>query len=570
MIRSSDRVNADRIREYVALRKTPLNAHVSRPSANLFRSNWRFLTMWARVDRMGPERPDAAHRAFHSGAALSMELPLSARHYAILLGTIAAALPNASLLRAQGFAAQDQVQLKEPSAHRVYQRDRVDRAEIRIVAATGELAALETANVYRIGANGGLSNVVEGTSITANTVKGVPTGGPYHIYVKWRDGKSATVAPVFVGDLWVLAGQSNMEGVGDLINVAPPNPRVMSLGMDGKWVQAAEPLHWLVDSPDPVHSGNSDDRERRSEEYHKTRTKGSGLGLPFATAMVQATGVPIGLIPCAHGGTRMDQWDPSRKDEGGQSLYGSMMRSILLAGGKVKGVLWYQGESDADTDRTAAYAQVFADFIAAVRSDLGRPDLPFYAVQIGRVVRDGDPKPWNAVQDAQRLLPDRVGNTAVVSVIDLELDDLIHVGTQGLKRAGQRLARVAQHELFGKPGGYTPTFDRVSRGEGNTLVVRFKGVNSPVPGSGSEGYGLQPARHIAGFSIRKENGAEVPIVYEAMVGPSKDTVVLKLTGKPPAGARLSYGWGFDPYCNLTDSLDMAVPVFGPISLDDIK
>ena len=52
----------------------------------------------------------------------------------------------------------------------------------------------------------------------------------------------------------------------------------------------------------------------------------------------------------------------------------------------------------------------------------------------------------------ERLLPERVPNTAVISVIDLELDDAIHVGTQGLKRAGQRLARIAERELFGQVG----------------------------------------------------------------------------------------------------------------------
>ena len=88
-----------------------------------------------------------------------------------------------------------------------------------------------------------------------------------------------------------------------------------------------------------------------------------------------------------------------------------------------------------------------------------------------------DPKGWNAVQDAQRTLPERVPNTAVVSVIDLELDDGIHVGTQGLKRAGQRLARVALRELFGQLGATTPTLDRVTRGPNNTLVLKFKGVN---------------------------------------------------------------------------------------------
>jgi sialate O-acetylesterase len=207
-----------------------------------------------------------------------------------------------------------------------------------------------------------------------------------------------------------------------------------------------------------------------------------------------------------------------------------------------------------------------------VRQDFGQPDLPFYLVQIGRFIRQEDPKHWNAVQDAQRRIVERVSNTAVVAVIDLELDDLIHVGTPGLKRAGQRLARVALHELNGQAGGTTPTFDGAVAGPNNTVIVKFKGVNaadSLQKGAGDAlHYGLRPERHIAGFSIRKEDGAEIPIIFDAAVGPARDTVVLKLNGKVPPGANLWYGWGYDPYCNLTDGTDMAVPVFGPISLDD--
>ena len=252
---------------------------------------------------------------------------------------------------------------------------------------------------------------VNGPNMGSGTIKfadgkltGVPAGGPYTINCRVEVSRVDTnrgvtknvtniaVGPVFVGDLWVLAGQSNMEGVGDLIDVTPPHPQVMMLGMDGKWKQAEEPLHWLVDSPDPVHSGDPKTREQRSAQEHKTRTKGAGLGLPFAVALVEATGVPIGLVICAHGGTSMEQWNPAKKDEGGKSLYGSMLRQFQLAGGKVKGVLWYQGESDANAEASKVYPQVFADFIAAVRSDFGQPELPFYFVQIGRFVRAGDPK----------------------------------------------------------------------------------------------------------------------------------------------------------------------------------
>ena len=281
--------------------------------------------------------------------------------------------------------------------------------------------------------------------------------------------------------------------------------------------------------------------------------------------MVESTGVPIGLIASAHGGTSMEQWNPAKKEQGGNSLYGSMLRQVKLAGGKVRGVLWYQGESDAMGGGWKVFPKVFSDFIAAVRSDFGQPELPFYYVQIGRFVNGSDPKGWNAVQDAQRVLVDRVPNTAVVSVIDLELDDGIHVGTQGLKRAGQRLARIAERELFGQVGATTPTFDRVSKGPHNTLAVKFKGVNMGAAAAAQDGrpgddgrrghddgpaddgdgchgsspgetggIGLKPERHIAGFSIRKEDGTALPLIFEAGVGKARDTVVLKLSGPVPA------------------------------------
>ena len=126
-----------------------------------------------------------------------------------------------------------------------------------------------------------------------------------------------------------------------------------------------------------------------------------------------------------------------------------------------------------------------------MRADLNQPDLPFYYVQIGRFINGGDPKGWNAVQEVQRRLPERVPNTAVVSVIDLELDDLIHVGTHGLKRTGERLARIAERELFGQIGATTPTLDRVSRGSNNTLIVKFKGVNMRIAmGAMAAGMGM--------------------------------------------------------------------------------
>ena len=160
--------------------------------------------------------------------------------------------------------------------------------------------------------------------------------------------RTVSVGPIFVGDLWVLAGQSNMEG-----RRRPDRRHAAESEGHRRWGWTASGRRprsrctgW---STRPTRSIRATRRpaSRAAAEQHKTRTKGAGLGLPFAVAMVEATGVPVGLVACAHGGTSMAQWDPAKKGEGGKSLYGSMLRQVKLAGGKVKGVLWYQGESDA-------------------------------------------------------------------------------------------------------------------------------------------------------------------------------------------------------------------------------
>ena len=104
------------------------------------------------------------------------------------------------------------------------------------------------------------------------------------------------------------------------------------------------------------------------------------------------------------------------------------------------------------------------------------------------------------------------------------------------------------------------------------VQAQFGGMGGGGGMGGATVVGLKPARHIAGFSLRKKDGAEAPLIFDAVVGKARDTVVLKLNGPLPDKEKtfLWYGYGFDPYCNLVDALDMAVPVFGPIPLDDLN
>ena len=397
-------------------------------------------------------------------------------------------------------------------------------------------------------------------------MKGVPTGGPYRLEVRLQG--SPIIYPVdnlFVGDLWILAGQSNMEGHGDLVDVQQPIPQVHSFDMADKWVVAEEPLHTLVSATDRVHwrLNENNEPERwtgdKLDKYITQRKKGAGLGLPFAEEMYRRTGVPIGLIPCAHGGTSMDQWSPALKDREGDSLYGAMFRRFKAVGGNVKGVLWYQGESDANPKAAPEFLKKVEDFVKAVRTDFNEPDLPFYYVQIGRHISNMNVPAWNEIQVAQLKAESELPNVGMVSCIDCSLDDGIHVGTQDLKRLGHRLANRACRDLFPRVKNYgdlkagpRPVSAHYSNG---VIKVSFSGVNGKL---GSEG-------RISGFTIHDQKGDPVPLIYKAAVDPAEaSTVLLYVQGPPPEKASVRYGSGKDPYCNVHDVADMAVPGFGPL------
>jgi sialate O-acetylesterase len=218
-------------------------------------------------------------------------------------------------------------------------------------------------------------------------------------------------------------------------------------------------------------------------------------------------------------------------------------------------VLWYQGESDSGSKETVeAFSERFKNLVAAIREDAGDPDLPFYYVQIARfVLPNGNHDWWNAIQEQQRLLENEIPNSGVVAAVDLALDDLIHIGTPGLKRLGKRLANLAVGAT--RKG---PRLNEVERVPGG-LRVSYSEVNGR----------LLPEGRVSGFSIRDASGQDLCLIYKQEVDLAQPTsVLLSLTGEAPAGARLYYGYGMDPFCNLTDSEDMAALAFGPYDLSE--
>lgn len=244
---------------------------------------------------------------------------------------------------------------------------------------------------------------------------------------------SRTVAqePVAVEplDLFLLVGQSNMAGRGTLApedRVAPQ--RVLTLNAQGAWVPAIDPLHF--DKPTAV---------------------GVGLGRTFGIEIAQASPqVTVGLIPCAVGGSPIDAWTPGTHYPPTNSHpWDDAIRRARLAvrSGKLKAILWHQGESDAQPGLSDAYQAKLEDLIARFRKELDAPNVPFIVGQMGQFPE----KPWSdakrRVDQVHRELPTRIQRTAFVSSDGLTHNgDQVHFDAAGYRELGRRYAQ-AYHEL---------------------------------------------------------------------------------------------------------------------------
>ena len=397
-----------------------------------------------------------------------------------------------------------------------------------------------------------------GDGVFSGTLQGVPAGGPYRVDLTLGDAR-CVIRDILVGDVWLLAGQSNMCGAGlsTTATEMKPDRLVRAFYMDDSWRVAQDPIHQMWDCVDEVHVVLNGGARPSKPAIPKD---GIGPGPMFGREMKRRTGVPQGLIACAHGGTGMATWDPARRDEGGRSLYGAMLRRFVKNGAKVAGLVWYQGCNETNEWDTLNYTLRMQQFVAAVRRDCGAADLPVVMVQLARVVgfRPESGPHWNGVREQQRLLPRTIPNLAVVPAIDLPLDDLIHLSGAGQLRLGRRLAEAAASLRAEGKAGLPPielaAVSPATIGNAGTLIVEFKNVVG----------GLQAAGRPLGFWYQTADG--LAKVFAVVLDGNRAIVRTTLPESQLNGGSLYYGFGLDPVCNITDEAGRSLPAFGPVEI----
>ena len=111
------------------------------------------------------------------------------------------------------------------------------------------------------------------------------------------------------------------------------------------------------------------------------------LAASFADKAAHFFNDKVGLIPCADGGTRIEQWMP------GGLLYDHavMMAKLAMRTSVLSGILWHQGESDCSSDEDMlAHKEKFITMITALRAELGAEQLPLVIGELSELYANSE------------------------------------------------------------------------------------------------------------------------------------------------------------------------------------
>ena len=318
--------------------------------------------------------------------------------------------------------------------------------------------------------------------LSVNTAK---AGGPYLISVSTKD-TTVTLNNVLLGEVWICAGQSNMEMPlrGFMGQEVTGGNREIALSSGYKNIRIFQSRQaksdTLQDEPDVWHSW--------SVVNSKTIKDFSAAGWYFGKFLSDALeGIPIGLIEVVWGGTPAELWI-SRKtmarfpDIGKDSVlavsshYGPLKPSMLfnamvspLTKLRFKGVIWYQGESNVK--RAGKYEKIFSALITDWREQFGF-DFPFYFVQIAPYTYYNQNSA--ILREAQFRVMKNMEKTGMAVTLDIGQKYRIHPAEK--QKVGERLAYWALANDYGFQGlGYTaPEYDHLEVKDSIALVY-FKG-----------------------------------------------------------------------------------------------
>lgn len=221
----------------------------------------------------------------------------------------------------------------------------------------------------------------------------------------------------------LLIGQSNMAGRGFMEEVPPIYHERIQMLRNGRWQMMAEPIHF--------------DRE----------VAGVGPGASFALEWVKEhPDEELGLIPCAEGGSSMDEWaldSPLTRHAISEAKF-AMENSELI------GILWHQGESDSLNQLYKSYAPKLKALFDYLREALNAPEIPIIIGGLGDFLgKSGFGASAVEYQEINQLIKqtaEQEANCYFVTADDLTANpDGIHLNAVSQRKFGLRYYQAFAH-----------------------------------------------------------------------------------------------------------------------------
>lgn len=390
------------------------------------------------------------------------------------------------------------------------------------------------------------------------TLKTGEAGGPYQLEIV--NGKESTCfTDVFLGDVWLAGGQSNMEfalrrvkdAQSEIRKADYPHIRYYKAPRKFYAKQEIAKSNWRVCSPE-------------------TASEFAAVAYYFAKNINKELDVPIGIIQLPVGGTTVEAWvsrellmadkefrpiienyDSIVASYGGQEEYEklySLYRRSLNEYNKLttekkryiakptepmgernfhrpvglfetmlkpvipytlKGFIFYQGESN--TARGAQYRRLFPAMIKEWRDLWKQGDIPFLFIQLPRF--GTKTRYWYEVREAQYIASKRIKNAGMVVSFDQGDPNDIHPIVKDT--VGWRLAQLALGQVYGKEQVYQgPEFKRMRKNDDGSLLLYFGNTGSGIVAKNG-------GTSLSGFTVAGEDGkffpAEAVVVSESQV-----------------------------------------------------
>lgn len=368
----------------------------------------------------------------------------------------------------------------------------------------------------------------------------IPAGGPYRIDTS-LETKSTTpdliwlyrgdcVIHLGVGNLFIIAGQSNSSGYSRDFCVDPLSMDVHLYRNRSKWDLASHPMN------ESTFAGSLANEEMG--------VPGVSPYLSFGRLYAKMTGMPVGLIQTSLGGSAMARWNPEDGD-----LYLNMMDKVHETGGKYSGILWYQGCSDTYPEVAADYLKNFRNYVEAVRKELGY-EIPVFTMQLNRQINGIHDECWGMVREAQRRAAKEIPGVYMLTTSNLSLCDGIHNTAQANVALGEKLAKQCAEILNGQEEYQPPELvkvektdkemqkDRQLAGSGIWLKLTFEHVKCSFLVYSALGKD-------SGFTLTDSKG-EIEILHIRGNRDNRNHLYLELAREVEGEAELSFAWQADP------------------------